>query len=59
MSIENSRISVWGMSLPKFSNKPHASILQERKGMKTKTLALIEGPQGVDSGPKVVSSLGP
>jgi hypothetical protein len=33
------------------------SILRERKGMKTHTLALIEGPKGGDSGPEAFGSL--
>jgi hypothetical protein len=41
-----------------FQQQAHASVLRERESVKTHTLALSEGPQGVNSGPETVGSLG-
>jgi hypothetical protein len=52
-----SRIWAWGMLLPKFFDNRHASMFWE-KVSKLHTLSLIDGPQGDDSGPEAVGSLG-
>jgi hypothetical protein len=40
-----------------FFQQVHISILWERKGVKTHTLALIDGPQDADSNPEAIDSL--
>jgi hypothetical protein len=45
-------------ALAKVCQQTHTSIFREQKGVKNHILALIEGPQGADSGPEAVGGLG-